>query len=136
MASSRKVIIKNAIKGAQAHCQSNTAAYIGTDAFIKDIEILNVTNVKGELLLTKSVVENAESTFEEQVASTTSSDTRYAVTRGGAEGEAEYMSEGYVAAKVGDAPESDAKEKVRELRSKVQGAINEMIISARLGPSS
>jgi hypothetical protein len=121
-----EVIIKNAIKSAQAHCDSDTAACIGTKAFIKDINIANVATVKSELVdYTKEVVNGAESKFESMQGQQTSVDQRFAVTRGGAEGEAEYYKSGdnTSAQKVGTAPDPEgADEKFKKVQNKVKGA--------------
>tara|TARA_R110001583_G_scaffold104541_1_gene251939 strand:- start:448 stop:1953 length:1506 start_codon:yes stop_codon:yes gene_type:complete len=123
-----EVIIKNAVKVAKDHCSSDPAACNGAEAFIEDINIANKATVKSEMLdYTKEVVNNAESKFESMQGQKTDVDQRFAVTRGGAEGEAEYYKSGKdtVAQKVGTAPDPEgADEKFKKVQSKVKGALN------------
>ena len=57
----------------------------------EDINIANTTMVDGELYTSmESHMKNAEETYKEYMSDKTATDTRYAVTRGGIEGEMEY----------------------------------------------
>lgn len=124
-----EVILKNSIKMAKDHCSSDPAACAGAEDFIEDINIANTTTVNSELLdYNKTIVEDAKVAFSEQTtAQQTTTDQRFAVTRGGAEGEAEYYKSGdnTSAQKVGTAPDPEgADEKFKKARSKVDKAFN------------
>ena len=86
-----EAIVKTAVKSAQSHCDADPAACVGAKKFIQDINIANTTMVEGELYTSlEQNMKNAEVTYKEFMSDKTATDTRYAVTRGGIEGEMEY----------------------------------------------
>ena len=86
-----EAIVKSAVKSAQSHCDADPAACVGAKKFIEDINIANTTMVEGELYTSlEQNMKNAEETYKEFMSDKTATDTRYAVTRGGREGEMEY----------------------------------------------
>ena len=88
-------IVKSSIAMAKDHCSSDPAACAGAEAFIDDIKIANTAVVNSEFIdVTEQSIKNAEFKLKELTADVTSTDQRFAVTRGGDAGEAAYYKSG------------------------------------------
>ena len=115
------VIVKNSIAVAKDHCSSDPAACAGAEAFIDDIKIANTAVVNSEFVeVTEQSIKNAEFKLKELTADVTSSDQRFAVTRGGDAGEAAYYKSGE------DLPAGyeEVPDREPEVRSKRRGIEN------------
>ena len=80
-------IVKRALESADSHCEMDNAACVGAKAFIKDINIANTAVIQSEFVdVTKQTVTDAKVAYTELTADQTTTDQRFAVTRGGEEG--------------------------------------------------